>query len=141
MSLKASARRIGATFRHEVAVDGGHTIITDEPGHLGGTDTGATPRQLLPASLAACVATTIELYAQRKEWDVGEVVVDVEYDDDATPRHFDLQVHLRDGLSQEQLDRIISVASRCPVRRALESDFSFEERLVRLAPIRAGQPG
>src|SRR6266568_4418311 len=111
MSLKASARRLGATLRHEVAVDGRHTIITDEPRHLGGTDTGPTPRQLLPASLAACVATTIELYAQRKGWDVGEVAVDVEYDDDAVPRHFDVQVRLPDDLSPEQLERIMRIAA------------------------------
>jgi putative redox protein len=129
MSLKASARRLGSTFRHEIAVDG-YTIITDEPHQLGGTGTGPTPHQLLPASLAACVATTIELYARRKNWDVGEVAVDVAYDRDAMPHHFDIDVRVADDLSSEQLERIMRIAAKCPVRRALESGFSFDERLV-----------
>ena len=48
----------------------------------GGTDTGPRPTQLLAASLAGCTAITVEMYADRKGWDVGaiEVDVDVTYD-------------------------------------------------------------
>ena len=48
----------------------------------GGTDTGPSPTRLLAASLAGCIAVTIEMYAERKGWDVGavEVDVDVEYE-------------------------------------------------------------
>ncbi len=40
MSFTASARSIGGTMRHEIDVNGRHTIVTDEPESLGGTDSG-----------------------------------------------------------------------------------------------------
>lgn len=129
MSFTASARRIGNTLRHEVDVNGRHTIVTDEPTSIGGTDTGPAPHELLPASLASCVSTMIALYAQRRQWDIGEVRVDVEYDHEATPRRFDVNVHLPDGLTDDQVARLKRVADGCPVRRALEGGFTFDERI------------
>jgi putative redox protein len=130
MSIRASAHRVAGTLRHEVTV-GRHVIVTDEPFELGGFDSAATPHELIPASLAACIATTVELYARRKNWDVGEVVVDVDYDAEREPRHVDVTVHLPDDLTSEQIERIARIAGKCPVRRALESDFSFDERVER----------
>jgi putative redox protein len=129
MSYTASARRIGDTLRHEVDVNGRHTIITDEPTSIGGTDTGPAPHELLPAALASCISTMIALYAQRKAWDIGEVRVDADYDYEAEPRRFDVTVHLPDGLTQDQITRLTRVAETCPVRRALEGGFAFEERI------------
>jgi putative redox protein len=129
MILTASARRDGATLRHTVEVNGRHTIITDEPESLGGSDTGPAPHELLPATLASCIATMIALYAKRRDWDIGESCVDVAYDTEADPRRFDVTVHLPDYLSAEQLERLRRVADTCPVRRALEAGFEFDERL------------
>ena len=129
MSFTASARRIGDTLRHEVDVNGRHTIITDEPASLGGTDAGPAPHELLPATLASCISTMIALYAQRKGWDIGELRVDVDYDHESEPRRFDVTVHLPDGLSDDQLTRLRRVADTCPVRRALEAGFAFDEQV------------
>ena len=79
MVLTAQARRIGS-LKNEIDVNGRHTIVTDEPEGLGGTDEGAAPHELLAAALAACVATMIELYAERRSWPLGAVTVDVAYD-------------------------------------------------------------
>jgi len=135
MSFTASARRIGDTLRHEVDVNGRHTIITDEPTSLGGTDAGPAPHELLPATLASCISTMIALYAQRKGWDIGELRVDVDYDHESEPRRFDVTVHLPDGLSDDQLTRLRRVADTCPVRRALEAGFAFDERIVTPAAV------
>ena len=129
MSFTASARSIDGTLRHEVDVNGRHTIITDEPTGLGGTDTGPAPHELLPAALASCISTMIVLYAQRKKWDLGEVRVDVGYDYEAEPRRFDIAVHLPAGLTDDQVTRLKRVAGTCPVRRALEGEFVFDERI------------
>ena len=130
MSLTASARRIGNTLRHEVDVNGRHVIITDEPESLGGTNAGPAPHELLPATLASCISTMIALYVARREWDIGEVRVDVTYDHEAVPRRFDVDIRLPDGLTQDQIDRLRRVADTCPVRRALEAGFVFDERIV-----------
>jgi putative redox protein len=58
--LRASARSVGGTLRHEVSIDGGrHILVTDEPEHLGGGDAGPPPHELFPAALASCISTTI----------------------------------------------------------------------------------
>jgi uncharacterized OsmC-like protein len=85
MSMTATARRVGNTLKHEVDVNGRHVIVTDEPERLGGTDKGPAPHELLAAMLASCVATMIAIYAQNRGWDVGEIVVDVDYDTDSVP--------------------------------------------------------
>ncbi len=130
MNYTATAHSINGSLRHEVDVNGRHTIITDEPESLGGTDTAPTPHELLAAALASCVSTMITLYAQRRDWDLGEVAVDVDYDADVTPRHVEVTIHLPDDLTADQINRLERVARTCPVRRALEAGFAFEERLA-----------
>lgn len=134
MSFTATARRAGV-LSHEVEVNGRHTIVTDEPASLGGTDLGPAPHELLPAALAACVSTMIALYAERKGWDLGELRVDVDYDNEADPRRFDVTIHFGEALTPEQIQRLERVAKTCPVRRALEGSVSFEERVCAPEPV------
>jgi putative redox protein len=125
----ASARSVGGTLRHDVDVNGRHTITTDEPERLGGTDEGPAPHELMAAMLASCASTMIVLYAQRRDWRLGDVRVDVRYDADVTPRRVEVDVHLPDGLTPDQIERLRRVADTCPARRALEAGFTFEDRL------------
>jgi putative redox protein len=128
MSMTATARRNGNSLKHEVNVNGRHTIFTDEPERLGGSDQGPAPHELLAATLASCVATMIAMYAQNRGWDIGETSVDVDYDADSLPRRFSVDLHLPSDITAEQQRRLERVAQTCPVRRALEAGFAFEER-------------
>ena len=92
------------------------------------------PHELLPAALAACVSTTLVMYARRRQWEIGEVTVDVDYDHRSTPRRCEINIGLGADLTDEQLERLEAVAAACPVRRSIETGFAFEERIVRLAP-------
>jgi putative redox protein len=130
MVMSATARRVGNGLKHEVDVNGRHTIVTDEPERLGGSDLGPAPHELLAATLASCVATMIAMYAQNRDWDIGETAVDVDYDPDSSPRRFSIDVHLPSNLTPDQRRRLERVAETCPVRRALETGFTFEERTV-----------
>ena len=100
MSLTATARSIPGTLRQEVVIDGKHRLITDEPERLGGEGSGPAPHELFPAALAACVATTLAMYARTKGWDLGEVTVDVDYDNRSTPRRFEIAIELGGELSR-----------------------------------------
>jgi len=144
MSLSATATRVGDSYRHEVDVNGRHVITTDEPVNLGGTDAGPAPHELLPATLASCISVTVALYAKRKGWVLEELSVDVDYDTESEPRRFDVTLHLPEGLTTEQVSRLTRVAEACPVRRALEAGFEFDEKIVSgddpLA-VAAGTPG
>ena len=139
MTYTATAQPIDGTLRHEIDVNGRHTIITDEPARLGGTDTAPTPHELLAATLASCVSTMLVLYAKPRDIDLGELRVDVDYDADTTPRQVEITIHLPEHLTDDQVKRLEKVAETCPVRRALEAGFTFNERLVTAgSPIHAG---
>jgi len=129
MSLTATARSVPGTLRQEVLVDGRHRLVTDEPPRIGGDGSAPAPHELLPAALAACISTTLVRYARTKDWDLGEVTVDVVYDNEATPRRFSVDVLLTGDLSDEQLERLEKVATTCPVRRSIETGMEFVERL------------
>ena len=120
--MKVVARRLQG-LAHEIDIEGGHTIVVDEPADVGGTDTGPSPGRLLAASLASCTAVTMEMYAERKGWDLGEVEVDVDATYDGhVPRSFDVTVRLPAGLEEEQRELLLRVASKCPVHKALTGE-------------------
>ncbi len=129
MTMTATTERIGK-LRHRVDVNGRHSIVTDEPLKLGGTDEGPAPHELLPAALASCIATMVAMYAERHDWEVGDARVEVEYDPKCEPRRFEIELHLPADLSEDQIRRLKRVAETCPIRRALETGFEFEERIV-----------
>lgn len=131
MTLTATARSIPGTLRQEVVIDGKHRLITDEPEPLGGEGSGPAPHELFPAALAGCVATTLVMYARTKGWDLGQVTVAVDYDNQSTPRSFDIAIELGGNLTDEQLQRLEKVAASCPVRRAVETGIEFAETIRR----------
>ena len=129
MGLRASARSVPGTIRQEVLVDGRHRLVTDQPVGIGGTDLGPSPHELFPAALAACTVWALVRYAQTKEWELGEVMVEVDYDHRSTPRRFDTTVRLSGDLSGAQLERLHQVAAACPLRRSIETGIEFAERI------------
>ena len=135
MGVKVIARR-RAGYAHDVEIEGGHSMVIDEPAEEGGTDLGPQPTRVLAASLAACTAITVEMYADRKGWDLGDlaVEVDMEYDEDSRSRSFLVTLRLPGGLTEEQLERLRVVAGKCPVHRALshETEVTIEDRIAPL---------
>ena len=112
-------------------MDGKHRLVTDEPVRLGGEGSGPAPHELFPAALAACISTTLVVYARTKGWDLGDVQVAVEYDNRSTPRRFEVAIELGGELTDEQLRRLERVAASCPVRRSVEAGIEFVETIER----------
>jgi putative redox protein len=129
--VRILARRIQG-LAHEVDLEGGHELIVDEPPDRGGTDTGPRPTQLLAASLAGCTAITVEMYADRKGWELGpvEVVVEMGYDGHV-PNSFDVQLRLPVELDDERRRRLLVIATHCPVHKVLagEASITVSERV------------
>jgi len=129
--LRALARRIEG-FAHEIDLEGGHELIVDEPADRGGTDTGPRPTQLLASSLAGCIAITMEMYAERKGWELGrlEVGVDVSYEG-PVPNDYEVSIYLPAALDDEQRRRLLTIATKCPVHKVLagEASVRISERL------------
>ena len=126
-ALRAVARK-RERYTHDVKA-GKHTFTVDEPQSQGGQDLGPSPQELLAASLASCTAVTMEMYAERKGWDIGAVEVEVEasYDEGGhIAQAYALTVTLPAGLDDEQRERLFKVAAKCPVHKVLSGEASIE---------------
>jgi len=132
MSMHASAQRISG-FRHVVRVRQ-HRLNVDEGRQDGGDDAAPSPQELLAASLASCTAVTIEMYAARKGWTLRDVEVECEYvpADRGCPTKFVVTLRLPSDLSDEQVQRLKIIATKCPVHRTLDGEVMFDERVERI---------
>jgi putative redox protein len=128
--LRIVARRRQG-FAHDAEVDG-HEVRLDEPPEAGGEGSGPRPTTMLGASLAGCIAITVEMYAERKGWDVGQVEVDVELSyEGVVPTDFEVGLKLPGHLDEEQKRRLLVIATKCPVHKVLagEARVNVVERL------------
>jgi putative redox protein len=128
--MRARATRENGSFKHEVEIRE-HDLVADEPRERGGEDSGPSPQELLAASLASCTAITMEMYADRKGWDIGDLSVDVNYEpaQRGSPTKFQLVVRMPKELPEEQRERLMQIAAKCPVHRTLEGEVMFDEKV------------
>jgi len=131
--MRATAHRSDGHYRHSIQIRE-HHINADEPQDKGGEDEAPSPQELLAASLASCTAVTMEMYAARKGWDIGDVEVSCEYAaaERGCPTRFELVLRLPSRLSDEQVERLKVIAAKCPVHRALDGEVMFDERVERV---------
>ena len=129
--MHASAQRTSG-YRHVVKVRQ-HRLDADEPREAGGEDAAPSPQELLAASLASCTAVTMEMYAARKGWDLRDVEVECEYTpaERGCPTKFALTLRLPANLTDEQVQRLKVIATKCPVHRTLDGEVMFDERVER----------
>jgi putative redox protein len=129
VSLRAVARK-RERYTHDVKA-GRHTVTVDEPSSQGGQDMGPSPQELLAAALASCTAVTMEMYADRKGWNVDGLEVDCRYTPPqrGCPTRFEMIMRMPAHLSEEQVERLQVIAAKCPVHRTLEGEVSFVERV------------
>jgi putative redox protein len=130
--MKATSTRAGS-FKQVVKVRD-HQLTADEPAKLGGEDAGPSPEELLAASLASCTAITMEMYAQRKGWEIGDVEVECNYtpSERGCPTRFALTLRIPSGLPDDIVERLQIIAAKCPVHRTLDGEVMFEERVERV---------
>jgi putative redox protein len=128
--ITATAHRRSG-YAHDVEVDG-HKLVVDEPQESGGTDEGPSPTRLVAAALAACTAITVEMYAGRKDWELGAVEVEVEMEGtESGGRSFDVLLRIPVSLDEEQQEKLRVIAGKCPVHRMLaaETEVSIADRI------------
>lgn len=109
------------TSNYEVSlVAGHHPLKADEGVEAGGKDLGPAPHELLCAALGACTGITLRMYAQRKDWPLRSVHVDVQLEVHGQDRAIIRKLRLEGDLDQAQRARLADVAERTPVTLTLK---------------------
>lgn len=126
----------GGQLRNRVTA-GRHRLLAGEPPSLGGEDSGPSPYQWLAAGLGACTSMTMRLYADRKGWPVSGIRVEVDHskrgpDEEGHPDVFMRTVHLTGPLNNEQRERLLEIAEKCPVHKTLIGGSDVPTRLAPL---------
>lgn len=106
-----------------------NSIIVDEPLDSGGKDAGLMPSDLLSGSLASCTSITLRMYADRKEWEVEEISVDVSLDDDKNNPKLTRIVEVKGKLDESQRSRLLAIANACPMHKLLSRGIEIETKL------------
>ncbi len=121
---------------------GSHQWIADEPPGVGGLDTGPDPYAHLCAALGTCTVMTLNMYARHKKLPVEQVITHVRHDrihakdcEDCqkTEGKIDLlhrQITITGDLTDQQRQRMLEIADRCPVHRTLENEIKVDTSLV-----------
>src|SRR5215203_5671882 len=121
---------LGATdFITQIAARG-HITYSDEPQDRGGQDIGPEPMELLLASLGACTAITLRMYARRKGWPLDGVQVQARFDEEQGKRLIRMSLGFTGDLSPEQHARLLQIANACPVHKALTTGVIVETQLA-----------
>ncbi|MCF7752170.1 OsmC family protein [Bacillus subtilis subsp. subtilis] len=105
----------GPNYRHRIR-SGAHTVVADEPAALGGQGAGLAPFELYLASLSACTAITLRMYAEKKGWALGEFRAELSSSRDPDGRlRVHRILHASATLTDAQWQRLLEVVEKTPV--------------------------
>jgi putative redox protein len=119
-------------YRIEIKSPTGNIVIADEPVDKGGKDTGFSPKELLASALAACTSATVRMYADRKNWPLDEVKIDVELErnEEANKTVISRRIQFIGTLDADQRKRLLAVANACPVHKILSNPIEINTTLL-----------
>jgi putative redox protein len=120
--MQVKVHRGAGKLQHIIDI-GQHQLLTDEPPEVGGEDTGPAPHDLLAASLGACTALTVTLYARHKGFDLQDIQVRIDHEQQADAYVFTRHIHYVGTLDEAQRTRMTAVANKCPIHKLLSGQF------------------
>ncbi|QWE13617.1 OsmC family protein [Polynucleobacter sp. AP-Titi-500A-B4] len=105
-------------------------FLSDAYSTNGGNGTGPTPHEYLGAALAACTSMTLKMYASRKSMNLENAVVTVDIERVNDVETFTREIQLQGSLSAEEKERLIEIANKCPIHKALAGEIQIKTQLV-----------
>jgi len=140
-TVAATLEEAGGAALTQTISAGRHQLTADEPVSLGGNDGGPSPYQLLLASLGACTSMTLRMYADRKGWPLEAATVRLKHEKihatdceacetrEGMLDRIEREIEIEGTLDEDQKQRLLQIADRCPVHRTLTSEVEVRTRL------------
>ncbi len=130
-TLKASIGKTPYTTTLETV---NHVLIGDESIEDGGQDAGPSPSEFILAGLATCTAATLRMYADRKGFALEQIHLELEMWTEKTAEgqvtHIERQIRLEGNLSEEEQQRMLVIAGKCPIHRLLTNTVEINSKLL-----------
>lgn len=104
--------------------------IADEPIAKGGNGEGPSPFQHLLAALGACTCITLRMYANRKQWLLEHVHVDLSMISEEGKTNINRNIQLTGALAEDQRSRLLQIANKCPVHKLLTGSIEIDTKLL-----------
>lgn len=105
-------------------------FLSDAEVSKGGDGTGPSPHEYLGAALAACTSMTLKMYAGRKEMKLENAIVTVDIERAEDIETFSRDIQLVGDLSTEEKDRLLEIANKCPIHKALAGQIQIKTQLI-----------
>ncbi|CAD0009570.1 OsmC family protein [Flavobacterium chungangense] len=119
-------------YRTEIISGSGNILISDEPQQLGGKNLGLNPTELLASSLASCTLITLRMYINRKQWNVSEIniKIDFERDSERNVTSFIRKIEVTGEVDEAQKQRLETIANSCPIHKTLTNTIEIKTTLI-----------
>jgi putative redox protein len=118
----------------QVVEAGRHRVLADESESYGGLDSGLSTYGFVAAGLGACTSMTLQLYAERKGWQLPPFTVEVRHAKvpagecvncgegrNGKVDRFERRITFETDPGPAVTDKIEEIADKCPVHRTLEA--------------------
>jgi putative redox protein len=120
---------------------GSHELLADEPKHVGGQNMGPDPYDYLLMSLGSCTVITMKMYADRKDWKVDDIYVELRHfkahaddcvdcdDPKARIDKIEKEIIVEGDLSDEQIQRLLEISKKCPVHKTMLQSLEIDSTI------------
>ena len=105
-------------------------FLADAEVSKGGSGSGPSPHEYLGAALAACTSMTLKMYSGRKEMKLKNAIVTVDIERENDVEIFSREIQLVGDLSVEEKERLLVIADKCPIHKALAGQIQIKTQLV-----------
>ncbi|KIC02950.1 osmotically inducible protein OsmC [Flavobacterium sp. JRM] len=118
-------------YRTEIKSASGNIVIADEPQEMGGKNLGFSPSELLASALASCTLITLRMYIDRKQWDVAEINISVDFERNSEQNVslLNRKIEITGNVDETQKERLLKIANSCPIHKTLTNTIQIQTTL------------
>ena len=129
-STKISCKYLGDLHTEAKHSPSGSVVCTDAPKDHDGKGKDFAPTDLLASALGTCVITIMGIEAKRREWELGEIKVDVykimTSDGPRKIKSIYLDIFMPSDLDSHKFKVLQVIADECPVKLNLEESVEIK---------------